>query len=224
MSKEHSVTRTPRTTVRRVAQRAVYDRTAISTVLDGALVCHVGIIEDNQPFVIPMSHVRVDDRLYIHGSPASRLFRRLSEGVPACVTVTLLDGLVSARSALHHSVNYRSVVVLGVGEEVRERGAKRDVLEALVEHVIPGRWRDIRHPTDGEIDATAMVGFKLDECSAKVRTGPPVDAEADYGLPVWAGVIPLALTPGKPESDPRLADSIPVPDYVNAYERPTSSR
>jgi nitroimidazol reductase NimA-like FMN-containing flavoprotein (pyridoxamine 5'-phosphate oxidase superfamily) len=224
MPNEDSVIRTPRTAVRHLPQRGVYDRALINAILDEALVCHVGIVEDGQPFVMPMLHARVDDRIYIHGSRASRLFRCLCDGGLACVTVTLLDGLVLARSALHHSVNYRSVVVIGVGEEVREREDKLRVLEAVVEQVVEGRWGDVRHPTEGEIDATAIVGFKLDQCSAKVRTGPPVDAEADYGLPVWAGVVPLAFAPGDPEPDPRLADGIPVPGYVTKYERPGGSR
>ena len=223
MSTKDHVARTPRTTVRRIARRGVYDRRVINAVLDEALVCHVGIVDDGQPFVIPMLHARVDDRLYIHGSPASRLFRRLSEGVPACVTVTLLDGLVLARSTLHHSVNYRSVVVLGVGEEVRERAAKVKALLAIVEHVVPGRWKDCRPPSEGELDATVLA-LPLDEASAKVRTGPPEDNESDYSLPVGAGVIPLALTPGEPQADPRLADGIAVPQYVTEYGRRSASR
>ena len=223
-SRGNSVSPTRRATVRHLAQRGVYDRAVINAILDEALICHVGIVNDGQPVVIPMLHVRVDDRLYIHGSPTSRLIRLLGQGAPACVTVTLLDGLVLARSAMHHSLNYRSVMIFGSGRELSDRTAKLAVLEALVEHVLPGRWNDARPPAEGEIEATALVGFRLDECSAKVRSGPPVDDEADYALPVWAGVVPLAVQPGEPQPDPRLAAGIDVPHCVSAYLRRPRTR
>ncbi len=211
---------THRSTVHRIPARGVYDRAAIGAILDEALVCHVGFVDDGQPFVIPMLHVRIDDRLYMHGSVASRAFRRLAEGVPACVTVTLLDGLVMARSAFHHSLNYRSVVILGSATEVSDSAEKTRVLGRLVEHVARGRWDDARQPTEKELNATAVVGFSLDECSAKVRTGPPKDDEEDYDLPVWAGVIPLVLQAGAPQPDPRLTPGLELPDYLRDYCRP----
>jgi len=222
VSSEGSEFRSPtdRTRVRRLPSRGVYDRAAINAILDEALVCHVGFVDDGQPFVVPMLHARVGDRLYIHGSVASRAFRRLAEGVPACVTVTLLDGLVLARSVFHHSLNYRSVMVFGAGEEVVDREEKLRILTALVEHVVPGRWHDARPPTEKELNATAVVGFALDECSAKVRTGPPKDDEEDYTLPVWAGVIPYALQAGTPQPDPDLSPGIALPQYLCDCRRP----
>jgi len=222
MPSEHKdvITPTPRATVRRAEQRASYDRTTIYRILDEALVCHIGFIDDGQPYVIPMNHVRVGDRLCVHGSPASRILQRLSAGADACITVTLLDGLVLARSAMHHSVNYRSAVILARGEPMQDRQEKERVLQALVEHVVPGRWEDVRKPTEQEVAATAIVSFPLDEASAKVRSGPPADDENDYSLPVWAGVIPVALTHSAPVPDPRLPASVDVPPYIAAYSRP----
>ena len=215
---------TPRTTVKRLPARGVYDRESIYAILDEALVCHVGFVDEGQPFVIPTIHARDGDRLVLHGSRRSRMLIRLGEGVPACITVTLLDGLVLARSAFHHSMNYRSVVVLGRATEIGDRGAKRAALRQLVERIVPGRSSDSRGPSDAELDATGVVAFPLDEMSAKVRTGPPKDEETDYELPHWAGVIPLALTPGNPLSDPRLRPGIPAPDYAKAYGRGRSHR
>ena len=196
---------TPRTTVRRMADRGVYDREAIYAILDEALICHVGFVvpADNgvQPVVIPTIHVRVGDTLYFHGSAASRMLRSLRGGVEACVTVTLLDGLVLARSAFHHSMNYRSVVVLGKGREVTDRKEKLRALDALVEHVVPGRAAVVRAPNEMEIKQTLVIALPLAEASAKVRTGPPVDDEADYALDVWAGVVPMALVKGEPVED-----------------------
>jgi nitroimidazol reductase NimA-like FMN-containing flavoprotein (pyridoxamine 5'-phosphate oxidase superfamily) len=170
---------TPRSTVRRIPARGVYDRAVINAILDEALVCHVGFVDEGQPVVIPMLHARVDDRLYIHGSNASRAMGLLFGGVPSCVTVTMLDGLVLARSAFHHSLNYRSVVILAKGEPVRDRDEKNRILLRLVEHVVPGRWYDSRQPTERELNATAVVGFPLDESSAKIRSGPPKDDVED---------------------------------------------
>jgi nitroimidazol reductase NimA-like FMN-containing flavoprotein (pyridoxamine 5'-phosphate oxidase superfamily) len=192
---------TPRTTVRRLAARGVYDRDAIYAILDEALICHVGLVVDGQPVVIPTIHVRVGDTLYFHGAGASRMLRTLRGGVDACVTVTLLDGLVLARSAFHHSMNYRSVVVLGKGREVADREEKLRALDALVEHVVPGRAAIVRPPNELEIKQTLVVALPLSEASAKVRTGPPVDDEADYALDVWAGVVPVALVKGEPVKD-----------------------
>jgi len=192
---------TPRTTVRRLSDRGVYDRQAIHAILDEALICHVGFVVDGQPVVIPTIHVRVGDTLYFHGSAASRMLRSLRNGVEACVTVTLLDGLVLARSAFHHSMNYRSVVVFGKGREVTDREEKLQALDALVDHVVPGRAAVVRAPNELEIKQTLVIALPLAEASAKVRTGPPVDDEADYALDVWAGVVPIRLVKDEPVPD-----------------------
>jgi len=209
-----------RTAVRRLAKRGVYDAPTIHHIIDEALVCHVGFVDGGQPFVIPTLHARIDDRLYLHGSQASRMLAVIAEGAPACITITLIDGLVLARSAFHHSVNYRSVVVLGTGREVTDPGEKQRVFERLVEHVAPGRWADCRWPNDKEMNATRLVSFPLDESSAKVRVGPPVDDEEDYDLPHWAGLLPLILQPGIPIADPRLKSGITTPVYLRPYRRP----
>jgi nitroimidazol reductase NimA-like FMN-containing flavoprotein (pyridoxamine 5'-phosphate oxidase superfamily) len=203
--------------VRRLPKRAAYDRAAIDAILDEALVCHLGFVHNGQPFVIPTLHARVGDRVYVHGSAASRMLRTLGAGFPACLTVTLLDGLVLARAAFHHSVNYRSVVVLGTAEPVSDPDQKVCALRAFTEHVLPGRWDDIRPPTRQELEATAVLSLPLDEASAKVRTGPPVDDEEDYALGVWAGVIPLRLQALAPAADPRLPPGVAPPLYATAY-------
>src|SRR5436190_366409 len=197
---------TPRTTVRRLAARAVYDREAIYAILDEAYICHLGFVVDGQPFVIPTIHARLGDTLYFHGSAASRMLRSLRDGMDACVTVTLLDGLVLARSAFHHSMNYRSVVVLGRGHEVTDREEKMRALEAIVEHVVPGRAAIVRAPSESELKQTLVIALSLSEASAKVRTGPPIDDEADYALDVWAGVIPIRLEKGTPVRDDRTTE------------------
>jgi uncharacterized protein len=206
--------RTPRTTVRRLGKRGAYDRETIEAILDEALICHVGFVVDDQPMVIPTIHARIDDALYFHGSVASRMLRSLEKGVPTCVTVTLLDGLVLARSAFHHSMNYRSVVVLGTATVVVDREEKLRVLDALVEHVMKGRSADARPPSEAELNATLVLRLLITEASAKIRTGPPIDDEEDYALPVWAGVLPLELTPLAPVADPRLTAGIQLPRYL----------
>jgi len=210
---------TGRTTVRRLPKRGAYERDTINRILDEALICHVGFIIEGQPMVIPTIHTRIGDALYFHGSAASRMLRWLREGVPVCVTVTLLDGLVLARSAFHHSMNYRSVVVLGTAREVVDRKEKLRVLEAIVEHVMRGRARDARGPNENELKSTMLVRLPLDEASAKIRTGPPLDDEEDYSMPIWAGVLPLALTASEPIADPRSNLGIEVPEYIRAYRR-----
>src|SRR5437870_4950589 len=210
---------TERTTVRRLPKRGAYERDTINRILDEALICHVGFVIEGQPMVIPTIHTRIGDALYFHGSAASRMLRSLREGVPVCVTVTVLDGLVLARSAFHHSMNYRSVVVLGTAREVVDRKEKLRVLEAIVEHVMRGRSRDARGPNENELKSTMLVRLPLDEASAKIRTGPPLDDEEDYAMPIWAGVLPLVLTPSEPVADPRLIAGVEVPDYVRAYRR-----
>ncbi len=216
---QNSFEPTPRTTVKSTAPRGVYDRIAIDKILDEALVCHIGFVDNNQPVVIPTIHVRIGDYLYIHGSRASRMITRLLSGDPACLTVTLVDGLVLARSVFHHSMNYRSVVVFGRGFDVPDIKQKRDISRALTDHVVPGRWAEARQPSDKELAATAFVGLRLDECSAKVRTGPPADDDEDYQLDVWAGVIPMTLSAGQPIDDDKLQAGIVAPEYVNQYKR-----
>jgi len=172
--------------------------------------------------VIPTGYARVEDKLFIHGSQASRMLRTLANGIDACVTVTLLDGLVLARSAFHHSMNYRSVVVFGKATLVEDPEEKMSALFALSEQIIRGRWNDVREPTELEMKATTVLLLTLEEASAKIRTGPPLDDEEDYSLPMWAGVVPLKLTAGPPINDPRLPEGVPVPEYASNYRRPTS--
>ena len=210
----------PRTRVKRLPDRARYDASAIEAILDEGLVCHVGFEIEGQPYVIPTAYGRVGDRLYIHGSAASRMLRSLGSGVPVCVTVTLLDGLVLARSAFHHSMNYRSVVVLGVAVPITDPAEKLAALEAIVEHIVPGRTREVRRPNEQEMRKTLVLSLPLEESSAKVRSGPPLDDEADYALPVWCGEIPLPLSPGRPQPDARVLPQVELPDYVSAYRRP----
>ena len=210
---------TDRTTVRRLPKRASYDREAVYSILDEALICHVGFVIEGKPVVIPTIHARQGDRLYLHGSQASRMLRTLRDGVEACVTVTLLDGLVIARSAFHHSMNYRSVVVYGVATEVTDRQEKLTALGAIVEHVVPGRSADARGPNETELRATLVLSLPLEEVSAKIRTGGPIDDDDDYALPIWAGELPLTLTPAAPVADPRLPPEIELPGYVARYRR-----
>lgn len=213
------MTKTDRTTVKRIPKRGAYDRETINAILDEALICHVGFVVDGQPYVIPTGFARVGYELYIHGSAASRMLRELSNGIEVCVTVTLLDGLVLARSAFHHSMNYRSVVVLGKATLVTDAAEKYDALKALTEHFVPGRWEEVRWPTELELKATSVLKLPITEASAKIRTGPPVDDDEDYSMDVWAGIIPLTLTPSAAIGDELLADGIQMPDHVNNYSR-----
>jgi nitroimidazol reductase NimA-like FMN-containing flavoprotein (pyridoxamine 5'-phosphate oxidase superfamily) len=215
---------TARTTVKRRAQRAAYDHATVEAILDEGLVCHVGFVVEGQPYVLPTIYARVGDRLYLHGSAASRMLRTLGGGVEACVTVTLLDGLVLARSAFHHSMNYRSVVVLGTARPVVDRDDKRRALQAIVDHVVPERWNGVRGPNEQEMKATAVLELALAEASAKVRSGGPLDDEADYALPVWAGQLPLELAPALPIPDERLPAGVPIPRSVTSYQRPRNGR
>ena len=206
-----------RTRVIREPQHAVYDRKVIYQILDEGFICHVGFVVEGQPFVIPTSYGRVHDHLYFHGSSASRMLKQASAGFPVCVTVTILDGLVLARSIFNHSMNYRSVVVFGTAQAIDDRGEKLCALRALSQHIAPGRWEQSRQPNPQELKATAVLRLPLGECSAKIRKGPPVEDEADYELPVWAGVIPLVLVPQSPVADPRLPADIRLPDNVARY-------
>src|SRR5579863_7376539 len=193
-----------RTRLVREADRAVYDRAAAYQILDEGFICHVGFVVDGQPFVIPTGYGRVGDNLYIHGSAASRMLRRVDEGVAVCVTVTLLEGLVLARSIFNHSMNYRSVVILGTAVAVTDAKEKLEALRLLSEHILPGRWAESRQPNEKELKATLVMRLPIEEFSAKVRQGPPVDDEEDYAFPTWAGVIPLEMVAGKPVGDERL--------------------
>jgi nitroimidazol reductase NimA-like FMN-containing flavoprotein (pyridoxamine 5'-phosphate oxidase superfamily) len=210
---------TPRTRVVREPQRAVYDRNLVNRILDEGLICHVGFAVDGQPFVIPTSYGRHEDVLYIHGSAASRMLRNVSGGIPMCVTVTLIDGLVLARSIFNHSMNYRSVVVLGTGTAIEDREEKLTALRLLSEHIVPGRWSEARQPNEKELKATTILRVPIQEFSAKVREGPVIDDEEDYAFPVWAGVLPLNVVTGDPIDDSRLAQGIEVPEYVKSYSR-----
>lgn len=210
---------TPRTTHRRRPDRGSHDRAVVDAILDEGLVCHVGFVADGQPYVIPMSYARRGDRLVLHGAAGSRLLRTLREGAPVCLTVTLLDGLVLARSAMHHSVNYRSVVILGKARALEGEAEKRAALHAVVEHVVPGRSAEVRGPSAAELDATLVLEVPIEEASAKVRAGPPVDDAEDHALPCWAGVLPLALTTGAPVPDPKLRPGTSVPLTVAGYRR-----
>jgi len=212
-------TPTPRTRLVREAHRAVYDREAAYRILDEGLLCHVGFVADGQPFVIPTSYGRKDDSLYIHGSAASRMLRQMKEGAPVCVTVTLLDGLVFARSIFNHSMNYRSVVVLGKATLVDDPKEKLAALHLLAEHIIPGRWADSRQPNQRELKQTSVLRLPIEEFSAKVRSGPPIDDEEDYSFPTWAGVVPLEMKAGAPIDDPRLLSGRTVPEYARNYTR-----
>jgi nitroimidazol reductase NimA-like FMN-containing flavoprotein (pyridoxamine 5'-phosphate oxidase superfamily) len=208
-----------RTRVVREPQRAVYDRETIYRILDEAFLCHIGFVVEGQPFVIPTSYGRKDGNLYVHGSAASRMLRNLKEGVPVCVTVTLLDGLVLARSVFNHSMNYRSVMVLGTATLVDDREEKLAALHTLSEHIIPGRWDDARQPNEQELKATSVLRVPIEEFSAKVRTGPPIDDEEDYSFPTWAGVLPLEVKAGSPIDDPRLDAHRESPLYIRNYSR-----
>jgi len=212
-------TPTSRTRLVREPQRAVYDRAAAYKILDEGFICHVGLVIDGQPFVIPTSYGRVGDNLYIHGSSASRMLRNLDQGVPVCVTVTLLDGLVLARSIFNHSMNYRSVVILGRAVAVSNREEKLEALRLLSEHLIPGRWEDSRKPNEKELKATLALRLPITEFSAKVREGDVIDDEEDYAFSTWAGVIPLTTVAGTPEDDSRLLPGQQVPEYARNYRR-----
>lgn len=212
-------TPTERTQVKRLPKRGMYDSETVYKILDEAFVCHVGFAVDGQPYVIPTNFGRVGDALYLHGSAASRMLRTLSEGIPVCVTVTLVDGLVLARSAFHHSVNYRSVVILGTAKLVEDPTEKMEALRLFTEHIMKGRWDEIRWPTEQEMKGTTVLALPLEEVSAKVRAGGPVDDEQDYSLPVWAGVLPLATTTNAPVPDTRLKEGTPLPKYISNYSR-----
>jgi uncharacterized protein len=216
---------TPRTRVVREPHRADYDRETVYRILDEGFLCHVGFAVDGQPYVIPTSYGRKDANLYIHGSAASRMLRQMqkkdgeNETAPVCITVTLLDGLVLARSIFNHSMNYRSVVILGKATLVDDPQEKLAALRTLSEHILPGRWDDSRQPNERELKQTSVLRVPIEEFSAKVRQGPAIDDEEDYSFPTWAGVVPLEMVPGKPIDDARLDAAIGVPPYLRPYSR-----
>ena len=212
-SRDHmdAFTPTARTEVRRLPKRAIYDKAQVYAILDAGYVCHVGFVIDGQANVIPTLYARAGDRIYIHGSPASRMLRAAGQGADVCVTVTLIDGFVLARSAFHHSMNYRSVVVYAKARLVTDPTEKLEALRAFTEHVWPGRWAEVRQPNEHELSATSVLALPLDEVSAKVRTGPPIDDEADYSLPVWAGVVPVRMELGEPVADERVLPGLAAP-------------
>jgi nitroimidazol reductase NimA-like FMN-containing flavoprotein (pyridoxamine 5'-phosphate oxidase superfamily) len=208
-----------RTRIIREPQRAVYDRDVAYQILDEGFICHVGFAIEGQPYVIPTSYARKDDRLYIHGSAASRMLRQAANGIPLCVTVTLLDGIVLARSIFNHSMNYRSVVVLGTVSAIEDREEKLAALQSLSEHILPGRWKDTRQPNEQELKATSILQLQIEEFSAKVRQGPVIDDEEDYSFPTWAGIIPLRTVASPPIDDSRLIEGITAPAYAKEYSR-----
>jgi nitroimidazol reductase NimA-like FMN-containing flavoprotein (pyridoxamine 5'-phosphate oxidase superfamily) len=214
-----SVAPTERTRVIREPQRAVYDRTAINAILDEAFFCHVGFTADSQTYVIPTMFARVNDSIYFHGSAASRMLRNLSDGLAVCITVTLADGLVLARSVFNHSMNYRSVVALGTAQLIDDSSEKLTALHAFTEKILPGRWNDARQPNEKELKATSILKLPLTEVSAKVRTGPVEDDADDYALKVWAGIVPLRLVADAPIRDERCDPSLPIPAYATNFRR-----
>lgn len=211
---------TARTKIRRQPRRGVFDRITINQILDEGFICHVGFTVENQPFVIPTAYARMDNNLILHGASVSRMMRTLENGVEVCVTVTLIDGLVLGRSAFHHSMNYRSVVIFGTAHLIHNEAEKMDALRVFTNHVVPERWQDVRQPNEKEMKATTVLRLPIEEASAKIRTGNPIDDDADYELDVWAGVIPLTLQPGAPIADAKLRAGIPAPTNVTEYRRP----
>jgi len=211
--------RTEKNSIKRLPKRGYYDRETIYRILDEALICHVGFVVDGQPYVIPTNFARLGDHIVLHGAKASRLLKHIEAGHPVCVEATIVDGLVLARSVFHHSVNYRSVVIFGTGRLLKDEREKLAALEVVTEHLVPGRWKEARLPNRKELNATTVVSINIDEASAKVRLGPPVDEEEDYALPVWAGVLPLQETPLAPIQDDRQTADLPVPEYVAGYSR-----
>jgi uncharacterized protein len=210
-----SFTPTDRTRVRRLPERGHYDRETVYPILDEAFICHIGFVVDGKPVVIPTLFGREGDKFYFHGSAASRMLRNLREGVDCCITVTLVDGLVLARSGFHSSMNYRSVVIFGRASEIIGPEEKTHALAVISEHLLPGRWADVRPPSDQELKGTIVLMLELDEVSAKIRTGGPKDDAEDYDLPVWAGILPLSPTYGTPQPDPDRKKDEPLPNYVS---------
>ncbi len=218
------LTITERTNIKRLPKRAVYDTGTINSILDEAFICQLGFKIKEQVYVIPTAYGRKDDFLLIHGSQKSRMLNSIKNGEDVCISVTLTDGIVLARSAFHHSVNYRSVIIFSKGEEIIGPGEKTEALKVIIDHIMPGRWEDVRQPNKKELKATSVFKFKIDEASAKIRTGPPIDDEEDLGLDVWAGILPLRVTVEEPVNDTLLSEDILIPDYINDYKIPKYKR
>jgi len=215
---------TKRTKLRRIPDRGSHDGETINPILDAGFLAHVGFCVNGQPFVIPTLYGRDGERLYLHGSAVSRMLRELETGIRACVTVTLVDGLVLARSAFDHSMNYRSVVAFGTARKVADPEQKIKSLRVISEHLVAGRWADVRAPSEKELKATTVLEFSIEEASSKVRSGPPLDDESDYGLPVWAGVLPLEIKSRPPIPDDNLIKGVTLPDYVRRYDARINGR
>jgi nitroimidazol reductase NimA-like FMN-containing flavoprotein (pyridoxamine 5'-phosphate oxidase superfamily) len=211
--------KTSQSRIKRLPKRGYYDSETIYKILDEALICHVGFVENKQPFIIPINFARVDDTIILHGAKTSRLLKHIEAGNPVCIEVTLVDGLVLARSVFNHSINYRSVVLFGTGQTIEDDQEKMAALEAVTEHIIPGRWREARLPNQKELNATTVVSIKIDQASAKVRSGPPGDEEEDYALPIWAGVLPMQEMSLSPVKDELMTQDIDVPKYIAKYSR-----
>ncbi len=203
-----------RSKIKRLPSRGFYDKETINQIIDEALYCHVSFVHSNQPYIIPTIHARMNDRIVLHGAKGSRLMKHIAEGNEICIAITLMDGLVLARSVFHHSMNYRSVVIFGKGKLLENKVEKLEALKTITEHLIPGRWEDARKPNEKELNATTVVSIDIDEASAKIRTGPPIDDEEDYNLPVWAGVIPILQKFDSPVNDPKLNEDIVLPNYI----------
>ena len=203
-----------RSKINRLPARGYYDKETIYQIIDEALYCHVSFVQGNQPYIIPTIHARLGDRIVLHGAKGSRLLKHLAEGNEVCIAITLMDGLVLARSVFHHSMNYRSVVLFGKGKLLENKAKKLEALKTITENLILGRWEDARKPNEKELNATAVVSIDIDEESAKIRTGPPIDDAEDYNLPVWAGVIPISLKFDSPVNDPKLNEDIVLPNYI----------
>lgn len=211
--------KTTRNKVKRLPERGHYDSAVIYPIIDEALICHVGFVQDGQPFVIPTLHARQGDRILLHGAKGSRLLRHVASGGEVCIAITLMDGIVLARSVFHHSINYRSAVIFGRGSLIEGEEARLEAMEQFTERLIPGRWRDARPPNPVELKQTTILAVAIESASAKIRTGPPKDDEEDLALPVWAGVLPLSQTFGVPIADPDLKAGTEIPDYIDNYTR-----
>ncbi|MET0753878.1 MAG: pyridoxamine 5'-phosphate oxidase family protein [Pyrinomonadaceae bacterium] len=210
---------TEKTKIKRLPKRGNFERASVYKILDEGFVCHVGFAVDEQPFVLPTAYARIDDRLLIHGSAASRMMKAMASEIDICVTVTLVDGLVLARSAFHHSMNYRSVVVFGKAKIINDKAKKLAALRTFIEHIIPHRWSEVRPPTEIELKATTVLALPITEASAKIRAGDPIDDAEDYEMDVWAGVIPFGFSAGKPVVDAKLKSGAKIPPYVSNYKR-----
>jgi uncharacterized protein len=213
----HDFTPTQKTRVKRLHERGHYDRETVYRILDAGFICHVGYVIDDQPYVTPTSYWRAGDRVYWHGSSASRMLRTVAKGIKACLTVTHVDGLVIARSGFHHSINYRAVMAFGTAEVVSDAAHKLEAVKDFVERLFPGRWDTLRPVTPQELKATTVLSMRLEEVSAKVRVGPPKDDDEDYALPIWAGVVPLTTTPGMAEPDPKLMAGVALPEHIRRF-------